>query len=151
MLCRHKNIVEYDATMKTRTNQPMQKYRCSYKAFKWSKHSQKHKLWVFLQYEGREMYYSDSWEFCVPVVHISYLEVAIFIFSFHSKSMSVCVRLTYVLSCLLLCCISSINRPMQRPQPGDINGYIACGMWVGWNGNSDFNVQSFTMLLRMLV
>ena len=46
--------------MKTRTNQPMQKYRCSYKAFKWSKHSQKRKLWVFLQYEGREMYYSDS-------------------------------------------------------------------------------------------
>ena len=38
------------------------------------------------------MYYSDSWEFCVPVVHISYLEVAIFIFSFHSKSMSVRVR-----------------------------------------------------------
>ena len=36
--------------MKTRTNQPMQKYRCS----------QKRKLWVFLQYEGREMYYSDS-------------------------------------------------------------------------------------------
>ena len=47
--------------MKTRTNQPMQKYtRCSYKAFKWSKHAQKRKLWVFLQYEGREMYYSDS-------------------------------------------------------------------------------------------
>ena len=38
------------------------------------------------------MYYSDSLEFCVPVVHISYLEVAIFIFSFHFKSMSVCVR-----------------------------------------------------------
>ena len=46
--------------MKTRTNQPMQKYRCSYKAFKWSKHSQKLKLWVFLQYEDRDMYYSDS-------------------------------------------------------------------------------------------
>ena len=79
--------------MKTRTNQPMQKYRCSYKAFKWNKHSQKRKLWVFLQHEGREMYYSDSWEFCVPVVHISYLEVAIFIFSFHSKSMSVPVMI----------------------------------------------------------
>ena len=46
--------------MKTRTNQPMQKYRCSYKAFKWRKHSQKRKLWVFLQNEGREMYYSES-------------------------------------------------------------------------------------------
>ena len=46
--------------METRTNQPMQKYRCSYKAFKWNKHSQNRKLWVFLQYEGREMYYSDS-------------------------------------------------------------------------------------------
>ena len=42
--------------MKTRTNQPMQKYRCSYKAFKWSMHSQKRKFWVFLQNEGREMY-----------------------------------------------------------------------------------------------
>ena len=52
--------VEYDVTMKTRTNQPMQKYRCSYKAFKWSKHSQKRKLSVFLQYEGREMFYSNS-------------------------------------------------------------------------------------------
>ena len=31
--------------MKNRTNQPMQKYRCSYKAFEWSKHSQK-RLWV---------------------------------------------------------------------------------------------------------
>ena len=39
--------VEYDVTMNTRTNQPMLKYRCSYKAFKWSKHSQKRKLWVF--------------------------------------------------------------------------------------------------------
>ena len=39
--------VEYDVTMKTRTNQPMLKYRCSYKAFKRRKHSQKRKLWVF--------------------------------------------------------------------------------------------------------
>ena len=30
--------VEYDVTMKTQTNQPMQKYMCSYKAFKWGKH-----------------------------------------------------------------------------------------------------------------
>ena len=52
--------VEYYVTMNTRTNQPMQKYRCLYKAFKWSKHSQKGKLWVFLQYEGGEMYYSNS-------------------------------------------------------------------------------------------
>ena len=91
--------------MKTRTNQPMQKYRCSSKAFKWSKHSQKRKLWVFLQYEGREMYYSDSWEFCVPVVHISYLEVAIFIFSFHSKSMSVRVRLNCRTECTYMYCL----------------------------------------------
>ena len=93
--------------MKTRTNQPMQKYRCSYKAFKWSKHSQKRKLWVFLQYEGREMYYSDSCEFCVPVVHISYLEVAIFIFSFHSKSMSVRVRLTCRTECTYMYCLAT--------------------------------------------
>ena len=43
---------------------------CPYKAFKWSKHSQKRTLWVFLQYRGREMYYSHEWEFCFPVVHI---------------------------------------------------------------------------------
>ena len=93
--------------MKTRTNRPMQKYRCSYKAFKWSKHSQKRKLWVFLQYEGREMNYSDSWEFCVPVVHISYLEVAI------SFQINECTRTSHLqdwmyvhaLSCLLLCWI----------------------------------------------
>ena len=91
--------------MKTRTNQPMQKYRCSYKAFKWSKHSQKRKLWVFLQYEGREMYYSDSLEFCIPVVHIAYLDVAIFIFSFHSKSMSVRVRLTCRTECTYMYCL----------------------------------------------
>ena len=39
--------LEYDVTMKTRTNQPMLKYRCSYKAFKRRKHSQKRMLWVF--------------------------------------------------------------------------------------------------------
>ena len=89
--------------MKTRTNQTMQKYRCSYNAFEWSKHSQKRKLRVFLQYEGREMYYSDSREFCVPVVHISYLEVAIFIF--HSKSMSVRVRLTCRTECTYMYCL----------------------------------------------
>ena len=64
------------------SNQPMQKYRCSYKAFKWSKHSQKRKLWVFLQYGGREMYYSYSFQ--LFIFHIN-LEVVIFIFSFHAR------------------------------------------------------------------
>ena len=42
-------------------NQHIQKTcMCPYKAFKWSKHSQKRKLWVFLQYRGREMYYSHE-------------------------------------------------------------------------------------------
>ena len=89
--------VEYDVTMKTRTNQPMLKYRCSYKAF-----LQKRKLWVFFTiWRQRSV---PLWfiigEFCVPVVHISYLEVAIFIFSFHSKSMSVYMRMsTYRTEC----------------------------------------------------
>ena len=77
--------VEYNITMKTGTNQLMQKYRCSYKAIKWSKHLQKRKLRVFLQYGGREMYCSDSWEFCVLIFRSRH---------FHSKSKSACVRLT---------------------------------------------------------
>ena len=48
--------------MKTRTNQPMQKYRCSYKDFKWSKHSQKRKLWVF---------YNMKAEKCTTLIHES--------------------------------------------------------------------------------
>ena len=43
-------------------NQPMQNYRCLYKAFKRSKHSQKRKLLVILQYGGREAYYSYSFQ-----------------------------------------------------------------------------------------
>ena len=54
------------------------------KPLKWSKHSQQRKLWVFLQYIGRELHYSHEREFCVPVVHISHLEV-IFLFCFHSE------------------------------------------------------------------
>ena len=53
-------------------NQPIQKYRCSYKAFKWSKHSQKRKLFGLLtvQRQGN--------------VLLSFLE-AIFISSLHSE------------------------------------------------------------------
>ena len=54
------------------------------KPLKWSKHSQQRKLWVFLQYMGREMHYSHEREFYVPVVYTSHLEV-IFIFCFHSE------------------------------------------------------------------
>ena len=54
------------------------------KPLKWSKHSQQRKLWVFLQYIARELHYSHEREFCVPVVHISHLEV-IFLFCFHSE------------------------------------------------------------------
>ena len=65
--------MEDDVAMKTQT-----KYRC----FKWSKHSQKHKLWVCLQYGDREMYYSyrNVLLSFVPVVHISHLEVFYFHF-----------------------------------------------------------------------
>ena len=89
--------VEYDVTMKTGTNQPLQKYRCLYKAFKWSKHSQKRKLWVFLQYKAEK---------CTTLMRVlrsscSYfmLRSRHFTFSFHSKSMSVCVRLTCRTEC----------------------------------------------------
>ena len=50
--------MEYcDVTMKTRTKL----YRnigVHTKPLKWSKHSQQLKLWVFLQYIGRELHYS---------------------------------------------------------------------------------------------
>ena len=58
------------------SNQPIQKYRCSYKAFKWSKHSQKRKFRVFFttQRQGN-----------VLLSRIfTFLEV-IFIFSLHSE------------------------------------------------------------------
>ena len=55
--------VEYDVTMKTRTNQPMLNYRCSYKAFKRSKHSQKRKLRVF--------FYNMKEEKCTTLIHES--------------------------------------------------------------------------------
>ena len=81
--------VEYDVTMKTRTNQPLQKYRCLYKAFKWSKHSQK-RCGSF--YNIRQRNVLLSWEFCVPVVHISCLEVAI--------SLSVFIPNQWVYACV---------------------------------------------------
>ena len=100
------------------------------KPLKWSKHSQQRKLWVFLQYTGRELHYSHEREFCVPVAHISHLEV-IFLFCFHSeralhikkkiKPIYECIRtsnlpdLMYAqiikyLSCLLLCCIFEVSK-----------------------------------------
>ena len=95
------------------------------KPLKWSKHSQQRKLWVFLQYIGRELHYSHEREFCVPVVHISHLEV-IFLFCFHSeralhikkkiKPIYECIRTSNlrtdhkILSCLLLNCIFEVSK-----------------------------------------
>ena len=76
------------------SNQHMQKYRC----FKWSKHSQKRKLWICLQYRDREMYYSFRNVLLpfVPVVHISHLEVlfsfSVFIRNAHCTSINECMR-----------------------------------------------------------
>ena len=74
--------MEYcDVKMKTRTNL----YRnigVHTKPLNGVSIRKKSKLWVFLQNMGREMHYSHEREFCVPVVHISHLEV---IFSFHSE------------------------------------------------------------------
>ena len=48
------------------------------------------------------MYYSDSREFCIPVVHISYLEVANFIFNFIPNQCLTCrAECTY---CLIYFC-----------------------------------------------
>ena len=80
------------------SNQPMQKYRCSYKAFKWSKHSQKRKLWVCLQYGDREISYSyrNVLLSFVPVVLISHLEAlfsfSVFIRNAHCTSINECMR-----------------------------------------------------------
>ena len=110
--------MEYgDITMNTRTN--TETYRCSYKGFKWSKHSQ-NVSFPFLQCIGREMYYSLEWEFCVPVVHFFHIlksfSFSVFIRNVHctSRKNQAYIRLacrTYVrthhktLSFLLLCCI----------------------------------------------
>ena len=74
--------VKYYVTMKTRTNQPMQKYRCSYGV----SISENVSCESFYNYEGREMYYSNSYEFCVPVVRSRHFH---FQFSFQINE---CIR-----------------------------------------------------------
>ena len=95
----YKKMEYCGVTMKTRTNlyrQPIQTYtyiglRCSYKAFKWSKHSQKHKLWVFfLQNIGRKCTTEYSHDRSSAFSHSEVIRNA------HCKSqwMSAYVRLT---------------------------------------------------------
>ena len=109
--------MEYcDVTMKTRTN--TETCRCSYKGFKWSKHSQNVSCGSFYNAYAEKGTTLMNETSAFQLFIFSHLEV-FFIFSFHSEralhiekksSIRLACR-TYVrthhktLSCLLLCCI----------------------------------------------
>ena len=93
--------MEYDVAMKTRTNLCRNIGALNgdgpsinvYWVREWSKHSQKRKLWVCLQYGDREMFYSHRNVLLSFIPHLEvFFSFSVFIPNAHCTSINECMR-----------------------------------------------------------